>query len=84
MNGQDAAFQLRRYGWSAKLPVYILKDFGHLAVYDCRAKPSHTDKALLGRHMLVHCSEYVERWDEILQVFSPEANRQLSPAIPPF
>ena len=33
------AFQLRRYAWTAKLPLSILTDFEELAVYDCRIKP---------------------------------------------
>jgi hypothetical protein len=33
-----AAFQLRRYAWSAKLPLSILTDFEEFAVYDCRIK----------------------------------------------
>ncbi|MFP4444733.1 MAG: type I restriction endonuclease [Desulfosudaceae bacterium] len=32
------AFQLRRYGWSAKLPLSILTDFEEFSVYDCRLK----------------------------------------------
>lgn len=75
-NSQDAAFQLRRYGWSAKLPVNILTDFEHFAVYDCRSKPSINDKASFGRIMLVHYKDYVNRWDEIASVFSPEAVRK--------
>jgi hypothetical protein len=38
------AYQLRRYGWSAKLQLSILTDFEEFAVYDCRVKPSKTDK----------------------------------------
>jgi hypothetical protein len=34
------AFQLHRYGWSAKLALSILTDF---AVYDCRVRPVKTD-----------------------------------------
>ena len=30
------AYQLRRYAWSAKLPISILTDFEDFAVYDCR------------------------------------------------
>jgi hypothetical protein len=75
-SSQDAAFQIRRYGWSAKLPINILTDFEHFAVYDCRAKPSYNDKASMGRTMLVHYKEYAERWDEIASVFSPEAVRK--------
>ena len=33
------AYQLRRYAWSAKLPLSILTDFEEFAVYDCRHKP---------------------------------------------
>lgn len=40
-SSQDAAFQIRRYGWSAKLPINILTDFEHFAVYDCRSKPNY-------------------------------------------
>ncbi|MCG2785447.1 MAG: Eco57I restriction-modification methylase domain-containing protein [Anaerolineae bacterium] len=72
----EAAFQLRRYGWSAKLPINILTDFEHFAVYDCRAKPSYEDKASVGRILLIHYKEYVARWDEIVEVFSPEAVRR--------
>ncbi len=73
---QDAAFQIRRYGWSAKLPINILTDFEHFAVYDCRAKPNYSDKASMGRILLIHYKEYVERWDEIVEIFSPEAVRK--------
>ncbi|GMV34844.1 MAG: restriction endonuclease subunit M [Chloroflexi bacterium CFX1] len=74
-SSQDAAFQLRRYGWSAKLPINILTDFEHFAVYDCRAKPSYNDKVSFGRIMLVHYKEYEKRWEEIVKIFSPEAVR---------
>ena len=37
------AYQLRRYGWSAHLPLSILTDFEEFAVYDCRQKPSPDD-----------------------------------------
>jgi len=41
---EDAApaFQLRRYAWSAKLPLSLLTDFEEFAVYDCRIKPTKT------------------------------------------
>ena len=73
---QEAAFQIRRYGWSAKLPINILSDFEHFAVYDCRAKPSYNDKASMGRIMLIHYKDYVSRWNEIVEIFSPEAVRK--------
>ncbi len=69
----DAAYQLRRYAWSAKLPLSIVTDFEEFAVYDCRIKPAKTDKASLGRVLYLTLDEYNERWDEIAQIFSQEA-----------
>ncbi len=71
----DAAFQIRRYGWSAKIPINILTDFEHFAVYDCRVKPKYGEKAVVNRQMLFHYKEYIEKWDEIAGIFSPEAIR---------
>lgn len=75
-SSQDAAFQIRRYGWSAKLPINILTDFEHFAIYDCRTKPQYSDKASIGRIKIIHYKEYVERWNEIVEIFSPEAVRK--------
>ncbi|MDO8644919.1 MAG: type I restriction enzyme HsdR N-terminal domain-containing protein, partial [bacterium] len=67
------AFQLRRYAWSAKLPLSVLTDFEEFAVYDCREKPSKTDKASKGRILYLRYDEYEKNWDEIAGVFSKEA-----------
>jgi predicted type IV restriction endonuclease len=67
------AFQLRRYAWSAKLPLSILSDFEEFAVYDCRVKPDKADKASVGRVMLLSYKDYVEKWDEITAIFSRDA-----------
>jgi len=67
------AFQLRRYAWSAKLPLSILTDFEELAVYDCRVKPEKTDKASVARTAYYTFDDYVEKWDEIAAIFSREA-----------
>jgi hypothetical protein len=45
----EPAYQLRRYGWSAKLAVSILTDFEELAVYDCRVAPKQLDKPATAR-----------------------------------
>ena len=70
------AFQLRRYAWSAKLPVSILTDFDEFAVYDCRIRPEKTDKASTARVIYLQYTEYVDRWDELFGLFSPEAIRR--------
>src|SRR3990170_544252 len=72
----DPAFQLRRYAWSAKLPLSILTDFEEFAVYDCRVKPNKTDKASTARILYLRCPEYADRWDELAGLFSPEAIRR--------
>jgi hypothetical protein len=67
------AYQLRRYAWSAKLPLSVLTDFEEFAVYDCRIKPNQHDKASVGRIRYLTFEEYVEQWDELAGIFSKEA-----------
>ncbi len=67
------AYQLRRYAWSAKLPLSILTDFHELAVYDCTKKPDPTDTAANGRILYLTCEDYAKQWEEIAELFSPEA-----------
>ncbi len=67
------AFQLRRYAWSARLPLSVLTDFEEFAVYDCRIKPNKADKASTGRILYLTCSEFLSRWDAIATVFSRDA-----------
>jgi hypothetical protein len=43
------AYQVCRYGWSAKLPISIITDFEEFAVYDCTKKPIPSDKASVAR-----------------------------------
>ena len=67
------AYQLRRYAWSAKLPLSILSDFAELAVYDCRVKPEKTDKPAIARINYLTYDAYPSKWDEIATVFSKDA-----------
>jgi predicted type IV restriction endonuclease len=72
----ESAYQLRRYAWSAKLPLSILTDFEEFAVYDCRIKPGKNDKASVARVMYFTYDEYPDKWGEISSIFSPEAIRK--------
>jgi hypothetical protein len=72
-NSGPSAYQLRRYGWSAKLPLSILTDFEEFAVYDCRIKPTVGDKASKARTLYIRYEDYESRWDEIKSIFSREA-----------
>lgn len=67
------AFQLRRYAWSAGLPLSILSDFEEFALYDCRVKPVKTDPASRARILYLTFRDYAEKWDEIAAIFSKEA-----------
>ena len=68
-----SAYQLRRYAWSAKLPLSILTDFEEFAVYDCRVRPKDSDKASIARIHYFTFEQYADRWEEIWGLFSREA-----------
>jgi hypothetical protein len=67
------AYQLRRYAWSAKLPLSILTNFEEFAVYDCRIRPREADRASVARTLHLKYTDYASRWDEIASIFSREA-----------
>ena len=69
----EHAFQVRRYGWSAKLPLCILTDFEELAIYDTTIKPDKNQGASIGRIKYYKYTEYIDKWDEIYNIFSKEA-----------
>ena len=67
------AYQLRRYAWSAKLPLSILTDFEEFAVYDCLSRPKQTDRASTARIMYLTYNEYLDNWSKIADIFSKNA-----------
>lgn len=69
----NPALQLRRYAWSAKLPLSIVTDFEELAVYDCRIKPGPKDKVSDGRIAYYTYDQYLAKFDEIYGTFSKDA-----------
>lgn len=70
---RSPAYQARRYGWSAKIPIVILTDFEELAVYETTSKPKESERASTDRVLYYTYEEYVEKWDEIYSIFSKEA-----------
>jgi type I restriction-modification system DNA methylase subunit len=62
---RESAFQTRRYGYSASLPISILTNFEQIAVYDCAFPPALTDEAHVARLLLVRYDEFVDRFDEL-------------------
>jgi type I restriction-modification system DNA methylase subunit len=70
---REAAFQTRRYGYSASLPIAILTNFNHLAIYDCLPPPSETDEAHVARLLLAKYDEFDARFDELWPLLSRQA-----------
>jgi len=75
-NTKEYAYQLKIYAWNSSLPLSILTDFEEFAVYDCRSKPNLSDSPATGRIMYVKYDEYLEKWDDIAGIFSPDAIRK--------
>ena len=67
------AFQVRRYGWNARLPISVLSNFDKLIIYDCRVRPQAGDDARVARLKVYDYTEYVPRFDEIYAQLSREA-----------
>ena len=66
------AYQVRRYGWSAKMPISVITDFEEFAIYDCTNKPKPTDKASNGRIKYLTYSDYLSEFDFIWDTFAKE------------
>ena len=66
------AYQVRRYGWSAKLPISIITDFEEFAIYDCTKKPLPTDKTSVARIKYLTFQDYIKEFDFIWDTFSKE------------
>ncbi|MFA4907012.1 MAG: N-6 DNA methylase, partial [archaeon] len=66
------AYQVRRYGWSAKHPISIITDFEEFSVYDCTKKPSPSDKASVARIKYLTFRDYLKEFDFLWETFSKE------------
>lgn len=66
------AFQTRRYGYSASLPISIVTNFRQLAIYDCRPIPEATDEPSVARLDLLTCEEFEARFDDLWGLLSRE------------
>ncbi|MBK7096956.1 MAG: N-6 DNA methylase [Saprospiraceae bacterium] len=66
------AYQIRRYGWSARLAISIITDFEEFSVYDCTKKPKLTDKASVSRIKYLTYKDFLNEFDFIWDAFSKE------------
>jgi predicted type IV restriction endonuclease len=73
MSNAEPAYQVRRYGWSQKLPVCILTDFEELVIYNCLEQPKLDDMAHIARLDVFKFEDFDSRWDELYNLFSREA-----------
>lgn len=73
-----AAFQVRRYAYSAKMPVSILTDFEEFSVYDTSVAPKIGDTAKDYRVRYFTYDQYIEddKFDFLWNNFSYEAVRK--------
>ncbi len=69
----EAAYQARRYAWSAQLPIVVLTNFREIAVYDGRVAPAATDSPSKARILYITLRELEERWTEIAELISRSA-----------
>jgi type I restriction-modification system DNA methylase subunit len=69
----EPAYQVRRYAYTAKLPLSILTNFEEFAVYDTRIKPGKDDKASTARVFYCTFAQYEQNLDFIFNTFSKNA-----------
>lgn len=62
---KESAFQARRYGFSGSLPIVILTNFYHIAIYECQFKPSLEDHPHVARLLIVKYEEFDKYFDHL-------------------
>jgi len=75
------AYQARRYGWNAKMPVCLLSNFAEFAIYDTSVQPSVKDGAAAARIFYCRYDELetvnplhgITNYEYIHSIFSKEA-----------
>ncbi|MBC8490883.1 MAG: N-6 DNA methylase, partial [Bacteroidetes bacterium] len=67
------AYQVKRYGWSAKLPIAVVTDFEEFSIYDCYKKPKLTDKSSEARISYLTYDNYLDEFDFIYGTFAKES-----------
>lgn len=68
----EAAKQVRRYGFTAKLKISVLTNFEYLAIYDCSQLVEETDQAQKRRLKLYHYTDFQEKSEEIKSLIGRE------------
>lgn len=69
----SASFQLRRYAYTAHMPLSILTDFHEFSIYDTRVKPKINDGASVARVFYCQFDDYEKNFEYIYNLFSKSA-----------
>ena len=69
----DPSYQIKRYGWNAKMTISVLTDFEELSIYDCTKEPNSTDTPAKARLHYTTYDKYEKEWDFLWSVLSKEA-----------
>ncbi|KUF12284.1 Eco57I restriction-modification methylase domain-containing protein [Pseudoponticoccus marisrubri] len=67
------AFQTRRYGYSASMPIAVVTNFHQLAIYDCNPVPDETHEAHVARLHLFNYGDFDARFDELWLLLSRDS-----------
>lgn len=70
LKSKSAAFQARRYGFSAGLSISVLTNFRDLVIYDCRHLPKEEDEPHVARIAHYSIENYSEKFPEISSLLS--------------
>ncbi len=73
VNGADEAKQIRRYGFTAKLPISVLTNFEYLIIYDCSTPVAEADSSSHSVIARYHYTEYADKFEEISLKLSKES-----------
>lgn len=73
LKSSKAAFQTRRYGWSANLGISVLTNFENIVIYDCRFKPEQSDNEHVARYKIFSYDQFVDAFEEIKEMLSFDA-----------
>jgi type I restriction-modification system DNA methylase subunit len=71
---QEAIFQVKRYGFSGRVPVSILTDFEEFRVFDCTHKPEfEKPKRGIIKDFDLDYRQYLDEFDKLFDTFSRDA-----------
>lgn len=69
----NAAKQVRRYGYTAKLKISVLTNFEYLIIYDCTEKVEGANTHNTRKIKQYHYTEYPEKLDELKQLLGKDS-----------